>query len=481
MNPAINAERRPMFETLESRRLQSASLLNGMLTIQGTAGNDQIGVRGGIFGTLVVSENSAADRTFFNVKGIVINADDGNDAVTISPSLVKSATIDGGNGNDVLKGGAGNDTVRGGAGNDRLFGGRRTDKLEGGSGDDILVTIGGGQSDRLTGNSGVDTFWRDSQGTEVLTDRSATETSRQSDHRVSSFMSARIKTGTFSSTTTAISRELDGQNLPDPRLFENETTGVTPTYRNLSDRPLFASTGPKLDDIQQGQLGDCYYLASLGSIADQRPEFIQRHIVDLGDGTYAMRFKRGGVETYVRVDGDLPTISVGGGGFFLAYAGSGAESSIWTAIAEKAYAFFRKNEGTYESIEGGTSGSILGELMPGAYNDLGVSSDTKLSVPFFRDSVLTELRTALANGRAVTASTGLAPGLDGTPVHGRHVYVVDQVNKNSSGAFTTVRIYNPHGTDFDGDAVTGANDGFLTLTADQFYNNFFSFEVASPV
>ena len=48
------------------------------------------------------------------------------------------------------------------------------------------------------------------------------------------------------------------------------------------------------------------------------------------------------------------------------------------------------------------------------------------------------------------------------------------------GAFTTVRIYNPHGTDFNGEAVTGANDGFLTLTADQFYNNFFSFEVASP-
>lgn len=467
-----------MFETLESRRLQSATLNSGVLTIQGTAGADTIDVRSGIFTPIVVTVNNTS-QSFLAVKSIVVNAGDGDDTVTIHPSITKAATIDGGNGNDVLQAGGGNTTVRGGAGHDRLFGGKGVDKLEGGSGDDTLVTLGGGQSDRLTGNSGVDNFWRDSQSTEVLTDRSSTETSRQTDHRVASFMSARIKNGS-SFTTTAISRELDGQNLPDPKVFENETTGVTPTYRSLSDRPLFAANGPTITDVNQGQLGDCYYLASLASIADQKPAFLQRHIVDLGDGTYAMRFKRAGVETYVRVDGDLPTISVNGGGFFLAYANSGAEGSIWAAIAEKAYAFFRHNEGTYASIEGGTSGSILGDLMPGAFNDLGVSSETKLPLPFMRDIVLGELRTALSNGKAVTASTGLIPGLDGTKVHAKHVYVVDQVNRNSSGAFTTVRIYNPHGTDFNGQAVTGANDGFLTITADQFYNNFFSFEVASP-
>ena len=44
----------------------------------------------------------------------------------------------------------------------------------------------------------------------------------------------------------------------------------------------------------------------------------------------------------------------------------GAQGSMWVAIMEKAYAFFRTGEGTYQSIEGG--------WMTEAYTALGVHS-----------------------------------------------------------------------------------------------------------
>jgi hypothetical protein len=59
-----------------------------------------------------------------------------------------------------------------------------------------------------------------------------------------------------------------------------------------------------------------------------------------------------------RVDADLPTFGS------LCYAGVGAQQSIWVPIIEKAFAFFRKNDGNYSSIESGPpseSFSVLGQ------------------------------------------------------------------------------------------------------------------------
>ena len=106
-------------------------------------------------------------------------------------------------------------------------------------------------------------------------------------------------------------------------------------------------------------------------------------------------------------------------------------------------------------------------------------SRTLLPLPFLNDVVLGDMATSLANGRSVTASTGPIAGLDGTPVFSRHVYVVDQMNRNAEGKVTSVRLYNPHGSDFGNQAGSGANDGFFTITANQFYNNFLSFDIAT--
>lgn len=75
-------------------------------------------------------------------------------------------TIDGGEGNDIIRSLGGNDTVRGGAGNDVVDGGSAADRLFGNDGDDRL--LGGAGVDRLDGGAGNDLL-DGGAGNDVLT------------------------------------------------------------------------------------------------------------------------------------------------------------------------------------------------------------------------------------------------------------------------------------------------------------------------
>src|SRR5262249_13538715 len=98
---------------------------------------------------------------------------------------------------------------------------------------------------------------------------------------------------------------------------------------NFKSNPLFASSGPTKDDIFQGGVGDCYFMSALSAIAKAKPEYIKNMVVDLGDGTYAVRFYRNGQPNYVRVDADLWTVSPGGSP---TYAKLGQENCLWVPV-----------------------------------------------------------------------------------------------------------------------------------------------------
>jgi hypothetical protein len=99
-------------------------------------------------------------------------------------------------------------------------------------------------------------------------------------------------------------------------------TGYIYSYASGS---LFQN-GASADDIYQGAVGDCYYVATLASIAQEKPEYIQNMFTDNGDNTFTVRFYNNGVADYVTVDRYLPTY-----GNYAAYAGWGGGSVTSTS------------------------------------------------------------------------------------------------------------------------------------------------------
>ena len=416
----------------------------GMDQIDGDAGDDWISagdandvVRGGD-GNDTIYAGNGDDQIEGNAGADWLYGDDGND------------TLRGGDDNDVLFGNHGDDAVFGGAGNDNLFGG---------DGNDTLVSIGGGQLDYVWGEGGSDSFWVDAEATEVVVDLSPPEGAAGHLHRVGSFFSNTVISNGVTTVQTP-SRELNGQNFVDPTVFTvtfSDGTTAMPTYANFSTTPLFGPGGPSTNDIDQNAVGDCYFLAPLSATAKANPDRIRQSVVDLGDGTYAVQYFRGGVANFVRVDGDLPRLGSGGQ---MAYAGR-ANNTLWGPIMEKAYAYFRRGDGQYASIASGTADETFGAI--GCSNGWWVR-------PFWQSSGswLADIQTSINNGQAVTLSTGWP--LSGPNLVTGHVYAVDHVEFDSTGHATGVVLRNPWAQDLQSGASSdGVDDGFITISAHDIY------------
>lgn len=73
------------------------------------------------------------------IAGFEINADGGDDKISVSKDITVPITMRGGAGRDHLRGGKGADKLIGGAGDDHLFGWWGDDLLAGGAGDDVYI------------------------------------------------------------------------------------------------------------------------------------------------------------------------------------------------------------------------------------------------------------------------------------------------------------------------------------------------------
>jgi hypothetical protein len=375
----------------------------------------------------------------------------------------------GGADDDMLVGGAGNNWLDGGIGNDSLYAGDGTTTLNGGGGDDILVSIGGGYA-TLTGGSGNDSYWMDP--TDTLTDASNWEVDNRHVHQVAQFMSYSFDGG---QSYTPVSKQLNGQSLADPSsIYAEDEDGneILLSLQDFSDNPLFASAGPTKNDIFQGSVGDCYLMARISAISDANPDYIQQMVVELGDGTYAVRFYRNGQEVYVRVDADF-WIMEGGA---LRYADLGQDGSIWVAIVEKAFAFFRYELGSYAAIAGGDgyTHEYLGVTQTSWEIQDGVTAEEVVSwynagMPsgIIQDTInagvielLNWIQGQLDSGKAVT--TGARSRIkNSTPIQlddptttddnestyrrGQHIYMVDSILHDEDGNPNGLVLRDPYG------------------------------------
>lgn len=442
------------FENLEARAMLSGgpltistgTYLGGtQLRINGTNGDDQILVERTSNG-LRISNGDGWSANFNKAyKTIRIDAAAGNDSITIDPVIKQSA---------ILYGGVGNDTLRGGSGADRLYGDEGNDQTYGNAGDDVLVNIGGGSLDKSYGGSGSDSFWSDPK--DLIADPSVAELHSGAVHRVDNFMSYSVSSD-GRTRKYAVTKEPCTANFADPA-----TTDRSYTYRNFASHPLFSTAGPKANDVIQGQVGDCYFLSVLSSVAKIDPGLIKQSVADLGDGTYAVRFYRDNKAVFVRVDADLPAFKSGSP----AYADLGAQGSIWTAIMEKAFTLFRTTSGTYGSIESG--------WMSESYTALGKPSSETYSFNC-AGNLMTSIENAFAAGKSVTYAVDSPSG--GAPVIGGHAYMVDSVTRDSKGKVNGLRLRNPWGIDGAGD--DGRDDGYVTVSACQAFESFLGLTTAA--
>ena len=117
--------------------------------------------------------------------------------------------------------------------------------------------------------------------------------------------------------------------------------------KDIYKQPKVFSGGIEPNDINQGSLGDCYFLAVLSSLAEF-PErimdmFVTQSINDAG--IYLVKFFINGTEYPVVVDDYFPVHPNG----HIAFASS-KDDELWVSILEKAWA---KLHGTYARTEGG--------------------------------------------------------------------------------------------------------------------------------
>jgi Ca2+-binding RTX toxin-like protein len=99
------------------------------------------------------------------IAGFEVNADGGDDKISVSNEISIPVTMRGGSGNDALFGAGGPDKLIGGAGDDRLVGWRGDDLLAGGAGSDVHVA-GMGNDVILTGPG--DDIVREGRGDDVV-------------------------------------------------------------------------------------------------------------------------------------------------------------------------------------------------------------------------------------------------------------------------------------------------------------------------
>jgi Ca2+-binding RTX toxin-like protein len=120
-------------ETLESRRLLSVSLSDGILLVQGTTADDEVNIYRTV-DDVVVDLNGNEDRfPAGQVGGILVDTGFGADTIILSRTLQIRSQLKGGRGNDSISGGDNRDVIYGEGGDDYIYGGGGNDVLDPGA------------------------------------------------------------------------------------------------------------------------------------------------------------------------------------------------------------------------------------------------------------------------------------------------------------------------------------------------------------
>jgi len=131
--------------------------------------------------------------------------------------------------------------------------------------------------------------------------------------------------------------------------------------------PLFASAGPQITDVNQGQLGDCWFLAAVAETALLNPSLIKNMIVAHANGAYSVEFWVNGKADFVTVNAALPSYTNGS----MQWDGSrmvdaNSTTSLWVPLVEKALAQLAEQSGVVTGMQFAGGQNQYYELNAGA-------------------------------------------------------------------------------------------------------------------
>ncbi|MFM8290569.1 MAG: C2 family cysteine protease, partial [Planctomycetia bacterium] len=268
---------------------------------------------------------------------------------------------------------------------------------------------------------------------------------------------------------------------------------------------LFGPGGvPRVEDISQGDTGDCYFLSSLGTIVSRMgsnggsnvislasPENPDGMFIANGDGTYTVRFHvkaqtgpRAGtwVPDYVTVNDEFLVYPNAGTPEWLFANAYGVFSNpsnvLWVAYAEKAFVQFAGALGgsfanDYEAINGAFDANVTMMAITG--RDGYVSSHNLATTSF------EQIVSAYDRGvGAVFGTLATAPPVDtaaDVPLVTNHDYMMVGYDRDAR----TIRLRNPWGDALDSAGYTGVRGTYDAVTATATEPGFTSLFVSATI
>ena len=228
---------------------------------------------------------------------------------------------------------------------------------------------------------------------------------------------------------------------PNSRYGSTQSGPIATTGADSDDTNAYSP-----DDVNQGVVGDCYFVASLSAVARSNPASLRNRIIRQSDGSY-------NVTLYVR-DGDnfrqqvvnvtaiFPQNNRGTGGFSYARGGdvNSEGTELWVRLFEKAYAKLR---GSYDEIEADWAAvgleSITGEQAENiALDDItNANLKTRIDQAFRANKPVTTTSNSESFFNNLTGI--LAEFATSHNIVGPHVYAVMSVTDLS------ITLRNPHG------------------------------------
>ncbi|XP_072451473.1 calpain-5-like isoform X2 [Chiloscyllium punctatum] len=224
--------------------------------------------------------------------------------------------------------------------------------------------------------------------------------------------------------------------------------------QELCESPRLFVDGISSHDLNQGQLGNCWFVAACSCLA-LRDNLWQKVIPDWKKqdwnpkkpnnyaGIFHFRFWRFGEWIDVVVDDRLPTMDEK-----LLFCHSSSKEEFWSALLEKAYA---KLAGCYEALDGGNTGDAIVDFTGSVAESIEVKN-TKDSIQ--RHNLFEKLLKVYNRGGLISCSIHMEPVsiLEISKLQGLradHSYSVTKVQKvrlgNTADKLSMIRLRNPWG------------------------------------